>query len=82
MGRAISHFSRTDRNSPKRNFRTSSRILMDRAKALRHQRAQPGVLISNQDGRIFYLKEAAQKPLDSFGKRPCFTQVVKKSSST
>ncbi len=65
MGRPISHLSRTDLSSGKRNFRPSSQRLIGLAEALSGEKSQPGILISDQIGRILYVNEAAQRFLDT-----------------
>lgn len=65
MGRTILHPSRTALKPTKKNARPFSPIRMGRVKVFSNRKTEPGVLISDQDGRILYLNEAAQRVLDT-----------------
>lgn len=69
MGRTISHPSRTALKPTKKSARPFSPILMGRVKAFSNRKTEAGVLISDQDGRILYLNEAAQRVLDTSGEK-------------
>lgn len=64
MGKTILHPSRTALKSTKKNARPFSPILKSRVKAFSNRKTETGVLISDQDGRILYLNQAAQRVLD------------------
>lgn len=68
MGKTLLHRSRTALKSTK-NARPFSPILKGRVKAFSNRKTEAGVLISDQDGRILYLNEAAQRVLDTSGEK-------------
>lgn len=81
MGKTILHPSRTALKSTKKSARPFSPIRMGRVKAFSNRKTEAGVLISDQDGRILYINEAAQRILDPSEEKRSFIRVVKECAS-
>ncbi|HZR45537.1 MAG TPA: hypothetical protein VFA47_02440, partial [Candidatus Manganitrophaceae bacterium] len=61
--------SKADLSSGKRNFSSASQSPIGWAKAFPGEKPRPGVFLSDQDGRILYVNEAAQWFLNALGEK-------------